>query len=296
MSDATNIDGKASAANLRAEISRKVALVKEKHGLTPGLSVILVGEDPASEVYVRNKGKATVEAGMNSNTYTMAENATHDEVMAKVEELNADPAVHGILVQLPLPEQVNEDAIINAIHPAKDVDGFHTLNVGRLNSGQDAMVPCTPVGCMVMLKEVVGDLTGKRAIVVGRSNIVGKPMAALLLKEHCTVTIAHSRTQDLAAECRRADIVIAAVGRPRMVKGNWIKPGATVIDVGINRIEDVSTKSGTRLVGDVDFDEAAKVAGAITPVPGGVGPMTIACLLKNTLTAACRQASVSEPE
>ena len=296
MSDAINIDGKASAANLRAEISRKVALVKEKHGLTPGLSVILVGEDPASEVYVRNKGKATVEAGMNSNTYTMAENATHDEVMAKVEELNADPAVHGILVQLPLPEQVNEDAIINAIHPAKDVDGFHTLNVGRLNSGQDAMVPCTPVGCMVMLKEVVGDLTGKRAIVVGRSNIVGKPMAALLLKEHCTVTIAHSRTQDLAAECRRADIVIAAVGRPRMVKGNWIKPDATVIDVGINRIEDASTKSGSRLVGDVDFNEAVKVAGAITPVPGGVGPMTIACLLKNTLTAACRQVQVPEPD
>ena len=296
MSDATNIDGKASAANLRAEISRKVALVKEKHGLTPGLSVILVGEDPASEVYVRNKGKATVEAGMNSNTHTMAENATHDEVMAKVEELNADPAVHGILVQLPLPKQVNEDAIINAIHPAKDVDGFHTLNVGRLNSGQDAMVPCTPVGCMVMLKEVVGDLTGKQAIVVGRSNIVGKPMAALLLKEHCTVTIAHSRTQDLAAECRRADIVIAAVGRPRMVKGNWIKPGATVIDVGINRIEDASTKSGSRLVGDVDFDEAVKVAGAITPVPGGVGPMTIAVLLRNTVVAACRQAGIAEPD
>ncbi len=296
MSDATIIDGKAFAANLRAEIGRKVAVLKEKHGLTPGLSVVLVGEDPASEVYVRNKGKATVEAGMNSNTYTMAKSASHDEVMAKVQELNADPAVHGILVQLPLPDQVNEDAIINAIDPDKDVDGFHTLNVGRLNSGQDAMVPCTPVGCMVMLKEVVGDLTGKQAIVVGRSNIVGKPMAALLLKEHCTVTIAHSRTQDLAAECRRADIVIAAVGRPRMVKGDWIKPGATVIDVGINRIEDASTKSGTRLVGDVDFDEAAKVAGAITPVPGGVGPMTIACLLKNTLTAACRQASVSEPE
>jgi len=296
MSDATKIDGKTFAANLRAEIGRKVTLLKEKHGLTPGLSVILVGEDPASEVYVRNKGKATVEAGMNSNTHTMAENATHDEVMAKVEELNADPAVHGILVQLPLPKQVNEDAIINAIHPAKDVDGFHTLNVGRLNSGQDAMVPCTPVGCMVMLKEVVGDLTGKQAIVVGRSNIVGKPMAALLLKEHCTVTIAHSRTQDLAAECRRADIVIAAVGRPRMVKGNWIKPDATVIDVGINRIEDASTKSGSRLVGDVDFDEAVKVAGAITPVPGGVGPMTIACLLKNTLTAACRQVQVPEPD
>ena len=296
MSDATKIDGKTFAANLRAEIGRKVALLKEKHGLTPGLSVILVGEDPASEVYVRNKGKATVEAGMNSNTYTMSENATHDEVMAKVEELNSDPAVHGILVQLPLPDQVNEDAIINAIDPDKDVDGFHTLNVGRLNSGQNAMVPCTPLGCMVMLKEVVDDLTGKQAIVVGRSNIVGKPMAALLLKEHCTVTIAHSRTQDLAAECRRADIVIAAVGRPRMVKGDWVKPGATVIDVGINRIEDASTKSGTRLVGDVDFDEAIKIAGSIPPVPGGVGPMTIACLLKNTLTAACRQAQVPEPD
>ncbi len=296
MSEATRIDGKAFAANLRSHIGRKVAVLKEKHGLTPGLSVVLVGEDPASEVYVRNKGKATVEAGMKSDTYTMAESSSHDEVMAKVEELNRDPSVHGILVQLPLPDQVDADAIINAIDPDKDVDGFHTLNVGRLNSGQDAMVPCTPVGCMVMLKEVVGDLTGKQAIVVGRSNIVGKPMAALLLKEHCTVTIAHSRTQDLAAECRRADIVIAAVGRAKMVKGDWIKPGAVVIDVGINRIEDASTKSGTRLVGDVDYDEAAQVAGAITPVPGGVGPMTIACLLKNTVTAACRQAGVAEPE
>ena len=296
MSDANIINGKALAANLRADIGRRVALLKEHHGLTPGLSVVLVGEDPASEVYVRNKGKATLEAGMNSNTYTLSASASHAEVMAKVEELNADDAVHGILVQLPLPDQVDSDAILNAINPDKDVDGFHTLNVGRLNTGQDAMVPCTPVGCMVMLKEVVGDLTGMQAIVVGRSNIVGKPMAALLLKEHCTVTIAHSRTRDLAAECRRADIVIAAVGRARMVRGDWIKPGATVIDVGINRIEDASTKSGTRLVGDVHFDEAVKVAGAITPVPGGVGPMTIACLLKNTVTAACRQAGVPEPE
>ena len=296
MSEATRIDGKAFAAKLRADIGRKVGILKEKHGLTPGLSVVLVGEDPASEVYVRNKGKATLEAGMKSDTYTMAEDSSHDEVMAKVEELNADPSVHGILVQLPLPDQVDSDAIINAINPDKDVDGFHTLNVGRLNSGQDAMVPCTPVGCMVMLKEVIGDLTGKQAIVVGRSNIVGKPMAALLLKENCTVTIAHSRTKDLAAECRRADIVIAAVGRAKMVKGDWIKPGAVVIDVGINRIEDASTKSGTRLVGDVDYDEAVEVAGAITPVPGGVGPMTIACLLKNTVTAACRQAGVPEPE
>ncbi len=296
MSEANKIDGKAFAAKLRADIGRKVTILKEKHGLTPGLSVVLVGEDPASEVYVRNKGKATLEAGMKSDTFNMAKDSSHDAVMAKVEELNADPSVHGILVQLPLPDQVDADAIINAINPDKDVDGFHTLNVGRLNTGQDAMVPCTPVGCMVMLKEVLGDLTGKQAIVVGRSNIVGKPMAALLLKEHCTVTIAHSRTKDLAAECRRADIVIAAVGRAKMIKGDWIKPGATVIDVGINRIEDASTKSGTRLVGDVDYAEAVQVAGAITPVPGGVGPMTIACLLKNTVTAACRQAGVPEPE
>ncbi|MFP6776756.1 MAG: bifunctional methylenetetrahydrofolate dehydrogenase/methenyltetrahydrofolate cyclohydrolase FolD [Alphaproteobacteria bacterium] len=296
MSDVNLIDGKAMAANLRADISRRVALLKERHGVTPGLSVVLVGEDPASEVYVRNKGKSTLEAGMNSATYKLPDSTSHDEVMAKVEELNNDPKVHGILVQLPLPDQVDSDAILNAINPDKDVDGFHTLNVGRLNSGQDAMVPCTPVGCLLMLKEVVGDLTGMQAIVVGRSNIVGKPMAALLLKEHCTVTIAHSRTRDLAGECRRADIVIAAVGRARMVKGAWIKPGATVIDVGINRIDDASRKSGTRLVGDVDFDETVKVAGAITPVPGGVGPMTIACLLKNTLTAACRQTGVPEPE
>ncbi|MDP7342456.1 MAG: bifunctional methylenetetrahydrofolate dehydrogenase/methenyltetrahydrofolate cyclohydrolase FolD [Alphaproteobacteria bacterium] len=296
MSQATIIDGKAFAANLRADIGRRVALLKQRHGLTPGLSVVLVGEDPASQVYVRNKGKATLEAGMKSDTYTLSPDASHEEVMAKVGELNNDASVHGILVQLPLPDQVDSDAILNAIDPDKDVDGFHTLNVGRLTSGQDAMAPCTPVGCMIMLKEVVGDLTGKRAIIVGRSNIVGKPMATLLLREHCTVTIAHSRTRDLAAECRRADIVIAAVGRPRMIEGDWIKPGATVIDVGINRIDDASRKSGTRLVGDVDFDEAVKVAGAITPVPGGVGPMTIACLLKNTLTAACRQAGVPEPE
>ena len=296
MSEATRIDGKTFAASLRADIGRKVTALKESHGLTPGLSVVLVGEDPASEVYVRNKGKATLEAGMKSDTFNMPANSSHDAVMAKVEELNQDSSVHGILVQLPLPDQVDTDAIINAISPDKDVDGFHTLNVGRLNSGQDAMVPCTPVGCMIMLKEVIGDLSGKQAIVVGRSNIVGKPMAALLLKENCTVTIAHSRTKDLAAECRRADIVIAAVGRARIVKGDWIKPGAVVIDVGINRIKDASTKSGTRLVGDVDYDEAAAVASAITPVPGGVGPMTIACLLKNTVTAACRQAGVLEPE
>lgn len=295
MNDTTVISGKILAENLRKDIGRKVSILKEAQGITPGLSVILVGKDPASEVYVRNKGKATIEAGMKSDTYNLPETAAHDEVLEKVVLLNNDPSVHGILVQLPLPEQIDTDDIINSINPDKDVDGFHTLNVGRLNSGQDAMVPCTPVGCMLMLKDVIGDLTGKHAIVVGRSNIVGKPMAALLLREHCTVTIAHSRTQDLEGECKRADIVIAAVGRAKMVRGSWIKPGAVVIDVGINRIEDATTKSGTRLVGDVHYEEASNVAGAITPVPGGVGPMTIACLLKNTLTAACRQAGVPEP-
>lgn len=296
MNETTVISGKALAENLRKDIGRKVCILKESQGITPGLSVILVGEDPASEVYVRNKGKATIEAGMKSDTYNLPNTASHEEVLEKVVSLNNDPTVHGILVQLPLPEQIESDDILNSINPDKDVDGFHTLNVGLLNSGQDAMVPCTPVGCMLMLKDVVGDLTGKHAIVVGRSNIVGKPMAALLLRENCTVTIAHSRTKDLEKECKRADIIIAAVGRARMVRGSWIKPGAVVIDVGINRIKDNTTKSGTRLVGDVHYDEAIAVAGAITPVPGGVGPMTIACLLKNTLTAACRQAGIKEPD
>ncbi len=296
MNETTIISGKDFAKNLRKDIGRKVSILKESHGITPSLSVILVGKDPASEVYVRNKGKATIEAGMKSDTYNLPETTSHDVVLEKVALLNNDPTVHGILVQLPLPEQIFTDEIINSINPDKDVDGFHTLNVGRLNSGQNAMVPCTPVGCMLMLKDLIGDLSGKQAIVVGRSNIVGKPMAALLLRENCTVTIAHSRTKDLEAECRRADIVIAAVGRARMVRGSWIKPGAVVIDVGINRIDDNTTKSGTRLVGDVHFEEAAIVASAITPVPGGVGPMTIACLLKNTLTAACRQAGISEPD
>jgi len=293
MSEAVVIDGKAFALTLREDIGRRAAILKERHGLVPGLSVVLVGEDPASEVYVRNKGKATVAAGMISNEYRMPASASQEEVLAKVEELNADPAVHGILVQLPLPDQVDSAAIINAIDPAKDVDGFHTLNVGLLNTGQDSMVPCTPLGCLLMLRHFVGDLSGKRAIIIGRSNIVGKPMAAVLLKENCTVTIAHSRTVDLAGECRRADILIAAPGRTEMVRGDWIKPGAAVIDVGINRIE----RDGKfKLVGDVNFAEASAVAGVITPVPGGVGPMTIACLLKNTLTAACRQHGVEEPE
>ncbi|MGY8993791.1 MAG: bifunctional methylenetetrahydrofolate dehydrogenase/methenyltetrahydrofolate cyclohydrolase FolD [Rhodospirillales bacterium] len=293
MSDTTVIDGKAFAANLRAEVGRKATILKEKHGLVPGLSVVLVGDDPASEVYVRNKGKSTLEAGMISQEFRLPETATQEEVLERVNALNADPAVHGILVQLPLPDQVDTDAVISAIDPDKDVDGFHVINVGRLNTGQDALVPCTPLGCSLMLKAQLGDLSGKHAVIVGRSNIVGKPMSALLLKENCTVTVVHSRTVDLAAECRRADILVAAVGRPEMIRGDWIKPGATVIDVGINRIE---RDGKNKLVGDVAFAEAAEVAGAITPVPGGVGPMTIACLLKNTLTAACRQAGVNEPE
>ena len=292
MSDATIIDGKQFAATLRATVGRQVSRLKEAHAITPGLSVVLVGEDPASQVYVRNKGKSILEASMNSQQFDMAASDSHEDVLAKVEELNADGAVHGILVQLPLPDQIDENAIINAIDPNKDVDGFHVLNTGRLRTGQDAMVPCTPLGCLLMLRHYVGDLAGKIAIVLGRSNIVGKPMASLLIKESCTVTVAHSKTRDLAGECRRADIVIAAVGRPEMVRGDWIKPGATVIDVGINRIE---RDGKNKLVGDVAFDEVKEVAGAITPVPGGVGPMTIACLLRNTLHAACRQHGVEVP-
>ncbi|MGO1119779.1 bifunctional methylenetetrahydrofolate dehydrogenase/methenyltetrahydrofolate cyclohydrolase FolD [Rhodovibrionaceae bacterium A322] len=294
MSKAELIDGKAFAATLRGKVAEEVAKLKESHGLTPGLAVVLVGEDPASQVYVRSKGKQTQEAGMASFEHKLSADVSQDELLAVVEQLNNDPAVHGILVQLPLPKHMNEDAVINAIDPAKDVDGFHVINSGLLATGQKAMVPCTPLGCLMLLKDKLGDLSGKRAIVVGRSNIVGKPMAALLLQESCTVTIAHSRTQDLAEEVRRADIVVAAVGRPEMVKGDWIKPGATVIDVGINRIEKEDGK--TRLVGDVDFEGASEVAGAITPVPGGVGPMTIACLLASTLTAARRSLGLDDPE
>jgi methylenetetrahydrofolate dehydrogenase (NADP+)/methenyltetrahydrofolate cyclohydrolase len=291
---ATLIDGKAFAAKVREGVAAKVARLKAQHGITPGLAVVLVGEDPASQVYVRSKGKSTVEAGMESFEFRMPETASHAEVLAKVEELNADPRVNGILVQLPLPKQVDENAIINAIDPAKDVDGFHVINTGRLSTGQDAMVPCTPLGCQMMLRDHLGKkMEGANAVIVGRSNIVGKPMAQLLLADNCTVTIAHSRTKDLAGVVRQADIVVAAVGRPEMVRGDWIKPGATVIDVGINRIE---RDGKAKLVGDVCFDEAVKVAGAITPVPGGVGPMTIACLLVNTVTAACRQHGVPEPE
>ncbi|MDS9466653.1 bifunctional methylenetetrahydrofolate dehydrogenase/methenyltetrahydrofolate cyclohydrolase FolD [Paracoccus sp. MBLB3053] len=286
------IDGKAFAARIRGDVASGVARLKGQ-GIVPGLAVVLVGEDPASEVYVRNKGIQTREAGMNSWEHKLPAETTQDALMAKVADLNADPAVHGILVQLPLPGHLDADAVINAIAPGKDVDGFHVLNVGLLGTGQKSMVPCTPLGCLMMLRDRLGDLSGLNAVVVGRSNIVGKPMAQLLLGDSCTVTIAHSRTKDLAELCRRADILVAAVGRPRMIPGDWIKPGATVIDVGINRIEE---DGRTRLVGDVDFDSAARVAGAITPVPGGVGPMTIACLLANTLTACCRANGLPEPE
>lgn len=277
--EARIIDGKAAAAALRAEIGREVAAIKAARGLAPGLHVVLVGEDPASRVYVASKEKQAVEVGMNSVAHRLPAETTEAELLAKVAELNADDSVDGILVQLPLPAHIDADRIIDAIDPAKDVDGFHPGNVGKLAAGRAALVPCTPLGSMILLRQTLGSLAGLEAVVIGRSAIVGKPMAQLLLQADCTVTLAHSRTRDLPAVVRRADIVVAAVGRPRMVKGDWIKPGATVIDVGINRLPD------GKLAGDVDFTEAVKVAGAITPVPGGVGPMTIACLLKNTLTA-----------
>lgn len=283
------IDGKAFAARLRARIAGEVAALKAAHGVTPGLAVVLVGEDPASAVYVRNKGKATREVGMESFEHRLPAEVSQADLLALVARLNGDPAVNGILVQLPLPAHIDEAAVINAIAPEKDVDGFTVLNAGRLATGQRAMVPCTPLGCLMMLRDRLGPLGGKDALVIGRSNIVGKPMAQLLLADSATVTVAHSRTQGLPDLCRRADIVVAAVGRPRFVQGDWIKPGAAVIDVGINR-----TEAG--LVGDVDFDAARRVAGAITPVPGGVGPMTIACLLANTLTATARVHGLPEPE
>jgi methylenetetrahydrofolate dehydrogenase (NADP+)/methenyltetrahydrofolate cyclohydrolase len=293
MTDARLIDGKEFAAQLRDRIGRRAAEIKEQHGLVPGLAAVLVGEDPASQVYVRNKEKQTVEAGMASVGRRLPADILEADLMAVVAELNADPDVHGILVQLPLPDHIAEKPVIEMIDVAKDVDGFHPLNVGALSNGEEGLVPCTPLGCMMLLDDVLGDLTGLNAVVVGRSNIVGKPIAQLLLAANCTVTIAHSRTRDLPELCRAADILIAAVGRPQMIKGDWVKPGAAVIDVGINRIE--SEGGRTRLVGDVDFDGAVKVAGSITPVPGGVGPMTIACLLENTLIACCRQNGVEIP-
>ncbi len=286
------IDGKAFAAKVRAEVAEHVARLRDEHGLVPGLAVVLVGEDPASQVYVRNKHAQTVEAGMASFEHRLPIGTAEADLLALVRKLNSDATVHGILVQLPLPSHMNADAVINAIDPAKDVDGFHISNVGLLGTGQKSMVPCTPLGCLMMLRDHHGSLAGMNAVVVGRSNIVGKPMAQLLLGESCTVTIAHSRTRDLAAVCRGADILVAAVGRAGMITGDFVRPGTTVIDVGINRIE---RNGRTALVGDVDFASAAAVAGAITPVPGGVGPMTIACLLANTLTAACRAHGLPEP-
>lgn len=280
------IDGKAFSANLREGLANKVAILKQKHNVTPGLAVILVGEDPASQVYVRNKGKQTAEAGMNSYEHKLDESTSQQDLLALIDTLNNDENVHGILVQLPLPKHIDEFTVINAVSVEKDVDGFHLSNVGLLSTGGKGIVPCTPLGSTMLLTDRLGDLSGKKAIVIGRSNIVGKPMSALLLRESCTVTIAHSRTKNLAEECRQADIVVAAVGIPEMIKGDWIKPGATVIDVGINRIE--KEDGGTKLVGDVDFASASEVAGAITPVPGGVGPMTIACLLHNAVQQACR--------
>ena len=278
------IDGKAFAEGLRHRVAEAAARFLEETGRAPGLAVVLVGEDPASSVYVRSKGKACREAGMESIEHRLPDTTSQADLIALVQSLNADDTVDGILVQLPLPGQIDDKAVIAAIDPAKDVDGFHVVNAGRLAVGEDALVPCTPLGCLMLLKDQLGDLSGKNAVVIGRSNIVGKPMAQLLLGESCTVTIAHSRTQDLPDVVRRADIVVAAVGRPEMVKANWIKPNAVVIDVGINRVE--AGEGKTRLVGDVAYDEAAEIASAITPVPGGVGPMTIAVLLRNTVVAA----------
>ncbi len=289
------IDGKAIAAALRQRIAKAVSQLQENHNLTPGLAVVLVGEDAASQVYVRNKGIATKEAGMVSLEFRLPADTSQEALLEKVRELNNDPSVHGILVQFPVPEQISQQAVIDTISPDKDVDGLHPQNAGRLVSGLPALTPCTPTGSVILAKQTLGDLTGKHAVVIGRSNLVGKPVAQLLLNENCTVTMAHSRTKDLAAVCRQADILVAAVGIAEMVQGDWIKPGACVIDVGINRVAGAEAGK-TRLVGDVDFAAASAIAGHITPVPGGVGPMTIACLLRNTVTAACRLAGLDEIE
>ena len=286
------IDGKAFAAGLRGRVAERAAGLKAQ-GVTPGLAVVLMGEDPASQVYVRSKGRLTVEAGMHSEEHRLDAAAPEAELLGLIGRLNADPAIHGILVQLPLPAHVDEARVINAVAPEKDVDGFHVTNIGRLATGQPALVPCTPLGCLMLLRDRLGSLAGLDAVVIGRSNIVGKPMAQLLIRDSCTVTVAHSRTRDLPKVAARADILVAAVGRPGMVKADWVKPGATVIDVGINRLPGPEGKAV--LVGDVDFAGVSAVAGAITPVPGGVGPMTIACLLANTLTAACRISGLPAP-
>jgi methylenetetrahydrofolate dehydrogenase (NADP+) / methenyltetrahydrofolate cyclohydrolase len=286
------IDGKAFAEGLRRRIATAVAQLKTEHGLMPGLAVVLVGEDPASKVYVANKAKQTVEVGMNSWEHKLPAETSEADLLALVQKLNADPSVHGILVQMPVPKHIDSAKVLNTVAPEKDVDGFHVVNVGRLSTGQDALVACTPTGCVMLAKSTLGKLDGLNAVVIGRSNIVGKPVAQLLLAENCTVTVAHSKSKDLPAIVRQADLVIAAVGRPEMVKGDWIKPGACVIDVGINRIE----RNGKNiLVGDCDFASCKDVAGSITPVPGGVGPMTIACLLYNTVRAACAIKGVAVP-
>lgn len=290
---ATIIDGKAFAAKLRENVKKLSDELKASHNITPGLAVVIVGEDPASQVYVRSKGKQATEVGFNSYEHKLPETTSRDELVKLIDDLNADDNVHGILVQLPLPKHIGEEEIINRIDATKDVDGFHIVNSGLLATGGKGFVPCTPLGCTMLLKDHLGDLSGLNAVVVGRSNIVGKPMSSLLLQESCTVTVAHSRTKDLPSVVRGADIVVAAVGRPEMVRGEWIKPGATVIDVGINRIEvEENGETKTRLVGDVHYESAEKVAGAITPVPGGVGPMTIACLLFNTLQSAYRRVGI----
>jgi methylenetetrahydrofolate dehydrogenase (NADP+)/methenyltetrahydrofolate cyclohydrolase len=296
MSQAQIIDGKIFAERLRAEVAQEVAALRSRHGLQPGLAVVLVGEDPASEIYVRSKGEHSRAVGMHSVTHRLPTDTGQDEILRLIADLNADPLIHGILVQLPLPKGLDEQAVLAAINPDKDVDGLHVVNAGRLASGLPALTPCTPLGCMIMLRETLDDLTGLRAVVVGRSVLVGRPIGQLLLQADCTVTIAHSRTRDLPALCREADILVAAVGRPQMIRGDWIKPGATVIDVGINRVpfrDPVKAAAGkTKVVGDVAFKEASEVAGWITPVPGGVGLMTVACLLKNTVTAARRSAGL----
>lgn len=287
------IDGKALAATVRGQVAEEVRKLLQGHGVVPGLAVVLVGEDPASQVYVRNKGKMTKEAGMYSFEHRLPAETSQEELLDLLARLNTDPAVHGILVQLPLPEQIDAEAVLAAIDPAKDVDGFHVSNSGLLMRGLPSMVPCTPLGCLTMLRRQHESLSGLEAVVVGRSNLVGKPMAMLLLGENCTVTVAHSRTRDLEAHVRRADVLVSAVGRPGMIPGDWVKEGATVLDVGITRIE--AGEGKTQLVGDVEFETAKERAGAITPVPGGVGPMTIACLLSNTLTACCRAHGLPEP-
>jgi len=290
------IDGKEFAASVRAQVAEQVSKLKDEHNIIPGLAVVLVGEDAASQVYVRNKHASTIEVGMNSYEHRLSADTTETDLLKLINDLNNDPKVNGILCQLPLPKHLDEELVINSIIPEKDVDGFHISNVGMLSTGQKSMVPCTPLGCLMMLRDHHGSLSGLNAVVVGRSNIVGKPMANLLLRDSCTVTIAHSRTKNIEAVCRTADIVIAAVGRPEMITGDWIADGATVIDVGINRIPHPDKEGKFKLVGDVDFASASAKAGAITPVPGGVGPMTIACLLANTLTACCRSNNLAEPE